>query len=180
MKKRSSEISRSPVGDSRVPAVRLRGIGGFGKLPVWPDHPDKVTGVSTRGLRRIKFELYDSGFERWVGQWKDWSQEDLIPYDHDLIWQRSDSFVVGVLWAESDIIGRTDYPYVVCAESTIDDASRFLALSVPKLQDIVLECQTARNASGVRDALLRAFKGWSTALPGSPVARTGVQLTGED
>jgi len=160
----------------------LAAVAGFGKLPVWSDHPDTLSGDSTDVLRAVKHELYDNALEKCVGIWEHWGKEGperLIQFGHSFVWLRDGDSVAGRIWAPSDSMKRSQYPYVICAQCMSTPLSTLVDVALPRLIEVQRQCDSANDPNGVQRVLVEAKRDLGNVLDQSNKLPLAVEPSAE-
>ncbi|HXJ55841.1 MAG TPA: hypothetical protein VNU68_04175 [Verrucomicrobiae bacterium] len=131
-------------------------LAAFGKHAGWDDHlPDRGLGLDTETLLVAKALFYVEGIGGQIstGAWKALDSGMRNPFDHWLLWLRSDQFILGRMWDSVDGHGRTEYPMVVCAHCIGCTLPWALSTVMPKLEEIRNVCVATQAENEVRTVL---------------------------
>jgi len=146
-------------------------VAAFGKHPGWDDHIEDL-GLETPSLVLAKNLLYTQGIGGQIdsGAWEKLEAgQRIASFDHLLLWQRGDQFLLGNLWSSTDGKGRGRYPMVLCAHCIAAPLSWAIQTVLPALERMRQECQAARTANEVKAILSRGTaelrKAFATGAP---------------
>ena len=127
----------------------------FGKHPGWNDHMECL-GLETDVLVSFHQDLYKQGIGRNIGTWEELAKRNktnLLPFNHDVIWQKNEHIILARLWHSRDGKGRDRYPMVTCVHT----CSIPLWLLLKDIHPILLETERKYVAATSASEVLSIF-----------------------